>query len=422
MIWTLWLLLLAALLLAALMSITRACLAAAARSKPAAAKRLRNNRIRALDSLLAQTEALSWALNFAENAAKLAAAMAGTALIVAYHEARYLALAVVLALGFLALAPILVERIASRLSYRFCLFTLPLLELAAYLAKPLHGLLRRLLAAAPSASIGNGVDAEHAPRQMLGSAATLHPPSAEAARKDQAMLGGLLNLKELEVSDVMIHRTKMVMIDAALPPGEIIAAILKSGHTRLPIFRDRPDNILGVLNARDLLAALQQANGDSAKLDIEKIAKPAWYVPDTRPISDQLSAFLRRKTHFAMVVDEYGEVMGLITLEDILEEIVGDIVDEHDAMASGVRRQADGSFTIDGAVPIRDLNRALDWELPDDEATTLAGLVVHEARMIPNPGQAFTFHGFRFEVLRKRRHQVTLLKVTPEKRPPAQPE
>lgn len=421
MIWMLWLLLFAALLLAALMSVTRACLAAATRSKPAAAKRLRNNRVRALDTLLAQSDALSWALNFAENAAKLAAAMAGTALIVAYHEARYLALAIILSLGLIALAPILVERIATRLSYRFCLFILPLLELAAYLARPLHGSLSRLLASRPTVPLANGAEAERASHQMQATATTLHVAGAEAAREDQAMLGGLLNLKELAVSDVMIHRTKMVMIDAALPPGEIIAAVLKSGHTRLPIFRERPDNILGILNARDLLAALQQANGDAAKLDVEKIAKPAWYVPDTRPISGQLNAFLRRKTHFALVVDEYGEVMGLITLEDILEEIVGDIVDEHDLMASGVRRHADGSFTIDGAVPIRDLNRALAWDLPDDEATTLAGLVVHEARMIPNPGQAFTFHGFRFEVLRKRRNQVTLLKVIPEKRPPAPP-
>ena len=420
MIWMLWLLLFAALLLAALMSVTRACLAAATRSKPAAAKRLRNNRVRALDTLLAQSDALSWALNFAENAAKLAAAMAGTALIVAYQEARYLALGVVLSIGLLALAPILVDRIAARLSYRFCLFILPLLELAAYLARPLHGSLSRLLAA-PSVPLANGAEAERASHQTRVSATAHHVAGVEAARQDQAMLGGLLNLKELAVSDVMIHRTKMVMIDAALPPGEIIAAVLKSGHTRLPIFRDRPDNILGVLNARDLLAALQQANGDAAKLDVEKIAKPAWYVPDTRPISGQLNAFLRRKTHFALVVDEYGEVMGLITLEDILEEIVGDIVDEHDLMASGVRRHADGSFTIDGAVPIRDLNRALAWDLPDGEATTLAGLVVHEARMIPNPGQAFTFHGFRFEVLRKRRNQVTLLKVMPEKRLPVPP-
>ncbi len=414
MIWMLWLLLLAALLLAALMSVTRACLTVAARTKPAAAKRLRNNRIRALDTLLAQSEALAWALSVCENAAKLAAAMAGTALIVYYNEANYLALAIVLALGFLALAPLLVERIAARLSYRFCLFILPLLELAAYVAKPLHGSLRRLCSGRRATAGIESIEPERRANRTNGAASS---PPEDTARKDQAMLGGLLNLKELAVSDVMIHRTKMVMIDAALPPDEIIAAVLKSGHTRLPIFRDRPDNILGVLNARDLLAALQQSHGDSAKLDVEKIAKPAWYVPDTRQISDQLNAFLRRKTHFALVVDEYGEVMGLITLEDILEEIVGDIVDEHDAMASGVRRHADGSFTIDGAVPVRDLNRALDWDLPDDEATTLAGLVVHEARMIPNPGQAFTFHGVRFEVLRKRRNQVTLLKVTPEKRP-----
>ena len=419
MIWTLWLLLVAALLLAAMMSVTRACLAAAIRTKPAAAKRLRNSRIRALDLLLAQSEALFWALSVCENAAKLAAAMAGTALIVAYNEARYLAFAIVLALGFLALAPLLVERIAARMSYRFCLLILPLLELAAFLAQPLYHSLRRLLPGTRIASTLNGAEPERAAAQANAPAAPLHPPGNDAARKDEAMLGGLLNLKELAVSDVMIHRTKMVTIDAALSPDEIIAAVLKSGHTRLPIFRERPDNILGILNARDLLAALQQAGGDAARLDVEKIAKPAWYVPDTRPISDQLNAFLRRKTHFALVVDEYGEVMGLITLEDILEEIVGDIVDEHDAMASGVRRHADGSFTVDGAVPIRDLNRALEWELPDDEATTLAGLVVHEARMIPNPGQAFTFHGFRFEVLRKRRNQVTLLKVTPERRAPA---
>jgi Mg2+/Co2+ transporter CorB len=418
MIWTLWLLLVAALLLAGLMSVTRACLAAAIRTKPAAAKRLRNNRVRALDALLAQLDALTWALNVCENAAKLAAATAGTALIIYYNEANYLALAIVLALGFLALAPLLVERIAARLSYRFCLFILPLLELAAHLARPLHGSLRRLFTTRSTPAV-NGAEPEHRASQANGAASPVDRRGEDVARKDQAMLGGLLNLKELAVSDVMIHRTKMVMIDAALPPGEIIAAVLKSSHTRLPIFRERPDNILGILNARDLFAALQHAGGDAAKIDVEGIAKPAWYVPDTRQISDQLNAFLRRKTHFALVVDEYGEVMGLITLEDILEEIVGDIVDEHDAMASGVRRHPDGSFTIDGTAPIRDLNRALDWELPDDEATTLAGLVVHEARMIPNPGQAFTFHGFRFEVLRKRRNQVTLLKVTPEKRTPA---
>jgi Mg2+/Co2+ transporter CorB len=136
-------------------------------------------------------------------------------------------------------------------------------------------------------------------------------------------------------------------------------------------------------------------------------------VPESRPLPDQLRSFLRRKTHFALVVDEYGDLMGLVTLEDILEEIVGDIADEHDVTVSGVRIQPDGSATVDGSVPIRDLNRAVDWNLPDDEATTVAGLVIHEARAIPEVGQTFTFHGYRFQVLRKSRNRITTLRVTP---------
>lgn len=235
----------------------------------------------------------------------------------------------------------------------------------------------------------------------------------EGTKKDRDMLGGILDLAELEVFDVMVHRTKMTMIDAAMKQDEIIKEVLKSGHSRVPVWKDRPDNIIGILHVKDLFAALLDQGGDAAKIAIETILKPPWFVPDTRRVSDQLAAFLRRKTHFALVVDEYGEMMGLVTLEDVLEEIVGDISDEHDSEHSRIRKQKDGSVIIDGTVPIRDLNRTLDWHLPDAEVTTLAGLVVHEARMIPNTGQAFTFHGFRFEVLRKRRHQITTLRVTP---------
>jgi Mg2+/Co2+ transporter CorB len=142
-------------------------------------------------------------------------------------------------------------------------------------------------------------------------------------------------------------------------------------------------------------------------------------VPDIRPLSEQLKAFRRRKTHFACVVDEYGEVMGLVTLEDILEEIVGDISDEHDVTVTGCKPQPDGSVVVEGAVPIRDLNRMMDWNLPDEEATTIAGLVIHEARSIPEPGQSFTFHGFRFRVMRKERNRITALHVAPLNRKPA---
>ena len=250
-------------------------------------------------------------------------------------------------------------------------------------------------------------------QEELRGAIDQHLKEGAVVKKDRDMLGGVLDLSELEVFDVMVHRTKMTMVDAAMKQDEIIKEVLRSGHSRVPVWKDRPDNIIGVLHLKDLFASLLEQEGDAAQIAIETIVKPPWFVPDTRRVSDQLAAFLRRKIHFALVVDEYGEVMGLVTLEDVLEEIVGDISDEHDAERPRIRKQKDGSVIIDGAVPIRDLNRTLDWRLPDEEVTTIAGLVVHEARMIPDAGQAFTFHGFRFEVMRKRRHQITTLRITP---------
>lgn len=247
----------------------------------------------------------------------------------------------------------------------------------------------------------------------LRGAIDLHLKEGAVIKKDRDMLGGILDLQDLEVADVMVHRTKMTMLDGGEDTEDIVAKVLKSGNTRIPVWKDKPDNIIGVLHAKNLFAALQKVGGDAKKLDIEDILTPAWFVPDTRPLNDQLNAFLRRKIHFAIVVDEYGEVQGLITLEDIIEEIVGDIKDEHDSVTSGVRPKPDGSYLIDGTVPVRDLNRAFDWQLPDEEATTIAGLVIHEARMIPDVGQTFNFHGFQFEVMKKRKHQVTALRVTP---------
>lgn len=232
------------------------------------------------------------------------------------------------------------------------------------------------------------------------------------ARADRDMFGGLLDLNELSVSDVMIHRTKMIAVNAELPSRELVREVLASPYTRLPLWREEPDNIIGVLHAKDLLRELESV-GDPDRVNIDAIKLDAWFVPETTSLGDQLQAFRRRKTHFALVVDEYGVVMGLVTLEDILEEIVGDISDEHDVAAQGIRQTADGGVILDGAVPIRDLNRIMDWRLPDEEATTIAGLVIHEARMIPEPGQTFTFHGFRFEVLRKTRNRITSLRVTP---------
>ena len=255
--------------------------------------------------------------------------------------------------------------------------------------------------------------------ELRGAVDLLHHEGG-VEKQDRDMLSGLLDLRDLTVSDVMVHRTEMVTVCADDPPAQVVKEVLEAEVTRIPLWRGKPENIIGILHAKDLLRAIQAAGGELAKIDVTAIARPPWFVPDIRPLSEQLKAFRRRKTHFALVVDEYGEVMGLVTLEDILEEIVGDITDEHDvAVPPGVRPQPDGSVNIDGGVPIRDLNRAMEWNLPDDEATTVAGLVIHESRSIPEPGQTFTFHGFRFRVLRREKNRITALRITPLVRQPA---
>ena len=251
------------------------------------------------------------------------------------------------------------------------------------------------------------------PTERLRGAVDLIHHEGGVEKQDRDMLGGLLDLRELEVSDVMVHRTEMVTINADLPPEELVREVLASEYTRIPLWRDKPENIIGVLHAKDLLRAIRASEGDMANIDVSAIALPPWFVPEMRSVSEQLKAFRRRKTHFALVVDEYGEVEGMVTLEDVLEEIVGDISDEHDVVVAGVRQQPDGSVVVDGSVPIRDLNRAMDWHLPDEEATTIAGLVIHEARSIPERGQSFTFHRFRFRVLRRERNRITALRIQP---------
>jgi Mg2+/Co2+ transporter CorB len=249
------------------------------------------------------------------------------------------------------------------------------------------------------------------PTERLRGAVDLLHHEGKVEKQDRDMFGGLLDLRELQVSDVMVHRTEMVMVNADLPPEELVREVLASEYTRIPLWREKPENIIGVLHAKDLLRAIRASDGDMSRIDVSSIALPPWFVPEMRSVSEQLKAFRRRKTHFALVVDEYGEVEGMVTLEDILEEIVGDISDEQDVVVAGVRAQPDGSVVVDGSVPIRDLNRAMDWHLPDEEATTVAGLVIHEARSIPERGQSFTFHGFRFRVLRRERNRITALRI-----------
>ncbi len=240
-------------------------------------------------------------------------------------------------------------------------------------------------------------------------------------KEDRDRVLGALDLADRTVDEIMRHRSQIEMIDADAPPGDILDAVLASSHTRLPVYRGERENIVGVIHAKDLLRAVNRAvrrdDGDLAQvseLDVLSVAMKPYFVPETSTLDEQMREFLKRRTHFALVVDEYGELQGLITLEDILEEIVGEITDEFDvAQARPLKTAEDGSYLVEGAMTIRDLNRAMDWALPDQDANTIAGLVIHEAQTIPDPGQAFVFHGFRFEVVARKDNRITRLRVRP---------
>ena len=391
-------------------------LTATSRARMTALERQGNQAARLINRLLASRERLIGAMLIGNNVVNIGASALTTTIFVAlFGDAGVIYATGTMSVLVIVFAEVLPKTIAVAKPDRTALLLARPVAITVALLGPIltaieafiRGLLRLF-----GVRIEENQPILSATEELRGAVDLLEEEGAVV--KDEAdMFGGLLDLSELEVSDVMVHRTNMHSVNAGLPAPEILQEVLASNNTRLPIWRDSPENIVGILHAKDVLRALAAAQGDPTKLDFARIATEPWFVPDTTALADQLKAFRSRKAHVALVVDEYGEVMGLVTLEDILEEIVGDISDEHDVQLHGVRPQPNGSILVEGSVPVRDVNRAMDWRLPDEDATTVAGLVIHEAQTIPDPGQAFTFHGYRFEVLRKHRNRITQLRVTP---------
>ncbi len=404
------------LLMSAFFSASETALTASSRAAMMRLEKQGNRDATVVNRLLATRERLLGAILFANNLTTIAATTLAADLLLALfgHPGMIYATLGMTVLIFVV-AEVLPKTAAFNMPDRMALVVAqPVDRVVRWFSPVLRAVewLVRLILHAVGMPVGK-IQSILSPREELRGAVDLMHRAGVVEKLDRDMMGGLLDLRELVVSDVMIHRTKMVMLDADELPQDIVDAVLAAAVTRLPLWRGSPDNILGVLHAKDLLRALHAAGGDATKIDIVSLTTPPWFVPDTTPLYEQLSAFRARKTALALVVDEYGELEGLVTLEDIVEEIVGDITDEHDIAVPGVRMLPDGSVNVDGAVPVRDLNRAMDWNIPDDEATTIAGVVIHEARSIPEPGQSFTFHGFRFQVLRKTRNRITALRVTP---------
>lgn len=413
--WTAAAIVAACILASAFFSGSETALTAASRARMHALEKSGDQRAATVNRLLQSRDRFIGAMLLGNTLVNIASSAVATSLLVALFGEKGAIYATFLMTALLLIfAEVMPKTLAINFPERMSLAVSRTAAIAVAIFGPVlvaveaivHGLLRLV-----GVKIGEGQSVLGGHDELKSTVDYLHQEGG-VARADRDMFGGLLDLKELSVSDVMVHRTKMVAVNADLPPRDLVRETLASPYTRLPLWRGEPENIIGLMHAKDLLRELESV-GDPDKINIDAIKLDAWFVPETTTLGDQLQAFRRRKTHFALVVDEYGVVMGLVTLEDILEEIVGDISDEHDIAAHGVRQTADGGVIVDGAVPIRDLNRIMDWRLPDEEATTIAGLVIHEARMIPEPGQTFTFHGFRFEVLRKTRNRITSLRVTP---------
>ncbi len=343
----------------------------------------------------------------------LASALATSLFLKLFGEAGVAVATLVMTLLVVIFAEVMPKSFALSYADKFAVSVAPVVRILVIVFSPfavavgwiVRRLLRRL-----GVDIDSGASLLTGHEELRGAVEVLHRDGS-VVKDDRDRLGGILDLHELEISDVMIHRTNMETINLDDSPEQIVKQLLDSPFTRIPLWQGDSDNIVGVIHSKDVLRALATKKSDISQVDIKRIASKPWFVPETTTLKDQLDAFLREKAHFALVVDEYGEVEGLVTLEDILEEIVGDIADEHDEAVSGVEHQADGSWIVDGNVQLRDLNRALDWQLPDEEANTIAGLVIHAAQTIPEEKQAFTFFGKRFVILKREKNRITQLRI-----------
>jgi Mg2+/Co2+ transporter CorB len=406
----------ASLALSAFFNMSETALTAASRARMHALAQEGNAKARLVNRLLRQPEQLIGAVLLGNTLVDILAASLASGLAVILVGPAGVAYATgVMTILIVIFAAVLPKTYAMAFADRVALFVAPIMRVMILILNPLTRAIQVIVRAILKLTPSRRDDAANilAAHAEIRGTIELQTIGGAVAKGDAAMLGGVLDLRDLQVLDIMVHRTKMQTINADDPPAKVVDEVVRSRYTRVPLWKDEPENIIGTLHTKDLLVALSRTGWDVASLDVASVASEPWFVPDTTSVADQLNEFLARKAQLALVVDEYGEVQGLITLEDILEEIVGQIADEHDIHESSIRQQADGSVNVDGTLAVRDLNRHMDWDLPDEEATTIAGLVIHEAQTIPEPGQVFTFYGYRFEILRKSRNKINAIRVKP---------
>ena len=403
------------LLLSAFFSGSETALISISRARLHHLERRGNRRARLVNRLTDNREQLLGAILLGNNAVNIfASALATSVMIGLFGEAGIAYATITMTLLVLIFAEVLPKTYALRNADRIALAVAPVMRVMVIVLSPVtlavQAVVRATLALLGAAASDD--DKALSAEQELRGAIDLHSRGGAIVKQERDMLGSILELEEVEVSEIMVHRKGMTVINADAPASQTIERVIASPYTRIPLWRGDPDNIVGVLHSKDLLRLVHGHAGSVDDIDLVATAIAPWFIPDTTTLLRQLQAFRTRRAHFALVVDEYGALMGMVTLEDILEEIVGDIADEHDVAFTGVRKNADGSYEVRGTVTVRDLNREFEWSLPDEDASTIAGLVIHEAQRIPEVGQRFAFYGFKFEVLTRQRNQVTSLRVT----------
>lgn len=345
----------------------------------------------------------------------LASAMATSVLIAVFGEAGVIYATLIMTMLVLIFAEVLPKTYALHYAEPMSMRIAPIIRVVVFVFAPITEtvtwIVRRVLRLF-GIDISKVAAGSHL--ELLRGAIDMHQGPEQETNEQRAMLRSILDLADVDLEEIMIHRKSVIMIDAQEPMEKVIQETLDSPYTRLPVWKDNPDNIIGVIHAKLLLREMNERKANPEQIKLDNIMMEPRFVPEKTNLYEQLQAFRERQEHFAVVVDEYGAFMGIVTLEDILEEIVGEIDDEHDISFAGVRKLPDGQLMVDGTVTIRDLNREYEWDLPDEEYSTIAGLILYEAKMIPEVDQSFIFHGFRFDIVRRHRHQITKIRITPQ--------
>lgn len=406
------------LILSGFFSGSETALTAASRARLNSWEKEGNKRAALVNKIRSRKDRMIGALLLGNNLVNiLASALATSVLIKIVGEAGVVYATLIMTVLVLIFAEVLPKTYAITHSDKMSLAIAPIIRVVVWLFFPVAEMVNKIVRVTLrlfGANMDQIKEGEH--MEVLRGVIDLHEGADEETTQQRAMLRSILDLFDVDLEEIMIHRKNVLMLNAAEPIEKIVEEALESPYTRMPVYRDETDNIIGVLHAKVLMRELKarEANNISLDdLDIEELATEPWFVPEATTLYDQLQAFRSRREHFAVVVDEYGSLMGIVTLEDILEEIVGEIDDEHDETVIGVRTQSNGTYLVDGDVTIRDLNREFEWDLPDDEDySTLAGLIIHEAQAVPEKGQSFTFYDFRFDIVKRQRNQITQVRVT----------